>query len=180
MNRCIYLLVFILAIAGCSEGDVIDVSVNFEGKLENCSNETENTFVFYKIDSDKKRSISLSFTSTSFDLTPDEIASDAEPTVITLNETANLLIYREFNTIVDGSSYFCSSVPPSDNNVSEEFISTDGTAEISFKIFNDDDPNNIVYTRTVTLRNITFIGNQLEIRREVLLLGSDTQVVISQ
>ncbi|GAA3518251.1 hypothetical protein GCM10022393_35460 [Aquimarina addita] len=180
MYRYIYLLIIILTITGCSEGDIIDVSINFDGELQNCSNDIDNTFVFYKVDADNKRTLSLSFTSTTYDSTPDSISTDNEPTVITLDETDNILIYREFETAINGSTYFCASVPPSMNEISEEYTSTDGTAEISLEVFNDDDPNNIVYQRTITLKNITFIGDDIEIRREELLLGSDTQVVIPQ
>ncbi len=163
------IVVCVCMISSCSEGDTIDITVDFEGMLENCSNVNDNTFVFFKTSDPSTRALSVNFTSTSFDSTP-EIAdiSTTEPTSIPLSAT-NQFIYREFDTNIVGADYYCNSIPPSGINVTNELISSNGTLEISYTLIADN-----MYTRTVTLKNITLSGNGIAIRRELIELGSDT------
>ncbi|WP_299242828.1 hypothetical protein [uncultured Aquimarina sp.] len=177
MNK-LYLLCFTLLLISCSEGDIIEFSVDdLNGDLENCSNENDNTFVFFVNDADMNRSLSVNFTDSSFEINP-EITSDIsldEPTVITLNTSNNQLLYREFNTSIIGEEYFCSSIPVSNINVTLELISTNGTAEISYEAAEDQpDPTQTAYSRTVILRDVTLEGDGIALRKEKLDLGSDT------
>ena len=51
IHKIFYYIFISTIILGCSEGDIIDNSVNnFDAPLVNCFNESKNTFVFYKID----------------------------------------------------------------------------------------------------------------------------------
>lgn len=169
MNRVFYLLMLILFISSCSEGDIIDTNVNFTASLEKCSNLDEDTFVFYKIDTNVNQTLSLGFTSTTFELdtVPEELS-----TTITLNETSNTLFYRKFASAINGDDYFCSSVPPSGITVIEELTATDGTAEITYTVESMTDTQ-ILYNRVITLKNITLVGKDIILRREVLDLGTD-------
>jgi len=172
ISKCIALFLITLS---CSEGDIINMSIDFEGQLQNCSNTNDNTFVFYKIDSENNRSLSVGFTSNSFDIAPQNIAniSTTEPIEINLNTSTNQLFYREFNTEFNGDEYYCTSVPPSIINVSQELVSSTGVIEISYQ--NTDNTNTFI--RTVTLKNVTFVGDEIAIRKEVLVLGSDEVVI---
>ncbi|WP_108803021.1 hypothetical protein [Aquimarina sp. Aq107] len=175
MIKRLCFLFFLLLLIGCSEGDLIEVSVDdLTGDLENCSNENDNTFVFFVVDQDINRSLSLNFTDTSFELNPttvSEISLD-EATVITLNTTNNQFIYREFDTSIDGDEYFCSSIPVSGITVTQELISSNGTAEISYEELTTS-ATETTYSRTVTLKDITLEGNGIAIRKQSLVLGLD-------
>jgi len=175
MIRKLGFLILSFVIISCSEGDIIETSVDFEGELENCSNQNDDTFVFYIIDEDMSRSLSINFTSSSFEIDPmmiEDISLD-EPTVISLNTSSNQFLYREFDTAINGTDYFCNSIPPSDINVTLELTSSNGTAEISYALMTMEPTQNI-YSRTVTLRDITLEGNGIAIRKKELVLGSDT------
>ncbi|WP_298320728.1 hypothetical protein [uncultured Aquimarina sp.] len=176
MNK-LYFLFFALLLISCSEGDIIEFSVDdLNGDLENCSNENDNTFVFFVIDQGINRSLSLNFTDTSFEINPENVSdiSIDEPTVITLNATNNQFIYREFDTAINGDEYFCNSIPVSGINVTLELISTNGTADISYEAAEDQpDPTQTSYSRTVILRDVTLEGGGIAIRKEILELGSD-------
>ncbi|WP_299254616.1 hypothetical protein [uncultured Aquimarina sp.] len=164
----------------CSEGDLITLSVDFDEDLQNCANENDNTFVFFVIDQDINRSLSVNFTDTSFEINPLVLADISldEPTIITLNTTNNQLLYREFNTPINGEEYFCSSIPISNINVTLELISTNGTAEISYEAAdNQPDPTQTIYTRTVILRDVTLEGDDIAIRKQILELGSDSIII---
>ncbi|MDH7446845.1 hypothetical protein [Aquimarina sp. 2201CG14-23] len=175
INKLSVLLLLVLFSISCSEGDIIDISVDLNGDLQHCSNENDNTFVFFTIESETNRSLSVNFSSSSFIITPTTVAdiSITEPTIITLNTTSNQFLYREFDTMINGSEYFCSSIPPSNVNVTQELVSSNGTAEITYVLTDDTSPTETIYARTVTLKGVTLEGNGIAIRREILELGSD-------
>ncbi|MHA7059376.1 hypothetical protein ACWGOQ_0019265 [Aquimarina sp. M1] len=164
---CAFMLV------SCSEGDILDISVNFEGEVQNCANENDNTFVFYKTDTSMNQSLSVNFTSTTFDITPEVMdVSVTQPTVITLNATTNQFIYREYGSPIVGEDYFCNSIPPSDISVTEELISSNGILEINYEALSSSETQES-FIRTLILRNITLEGNGKAIRREFLNLGTE-------
>ncbi|WP_299443561.1 hypothetical protein [uncultured Aquimarina sp.] len=169
-------LFLILSIMSCSEGDVIEIDVdNFNGDLQNCANENDNTFVFFVIDQDINRSLSVNFTDNNFEINPVVVADISldEPTVITLNTSNNQFLYREFNTVINGDEYFCNSIPVSNVSVTQELVSSNGTAEISYAVTDDSDPTATIYSRTIILKDITLEGNGIALRKESLRLGSD-------
>ncbi len=165
---CIF-IACLAVVSSCSEGDIIDISVDFNGTLENCTNPNSRTFVFYKIDPEENRVLFVNFTSSTFDNTPESAdISLTEPTTIALNTSTNQFTYRVFSTPIEGDTYFCNSIPPSSASVTEELISTNGTIEISYTLISDK-----TYTRTVTLNDVTLSGSGLSVRREIFILGSD-------
>ncbi|WP_074409970.1 hypothetical protein [Aquimarina megaterium] len=175
MNNFFYYIIFIAVLVSCSEGDVIENDIsNFTAPLENCSNQNEDTFVFFKIDPQINQSLSLSFTSSTFELNtvPESLTHTVE-----LNKTTNILIYRQFNTQVDGTAYFCSSIPPSGITVTQELKSSNGNAEIKY-VVKSDTATETIYTRTITLTDITLEGAGIAIRQELLQLGEDEITVL--
>ncbi|PKV51685.1 hypothetical protein ATE84_3777 [Aquimarina sp. MAR_2010_214] len=159
----------------CSEGDIIENDIsNFTAPLENCSNQNENTFVFFKVDSQINQSLSLSFTSTTFEL---NTAPENLTQTIALNSTTNILVHRQFNTQINGAVYFCSSVPPSGITVTQELKSSNGNAVIKY-VVKSDTATETIYTRTITLTDITLEGAGISIRQELLELGEDEVTVL--
>ncbi|MGY3793394.1 hypothetical protein [Aquimarina sp. 433] len=179
INR-IYIIVLVLFFASCSEGDILEIPLDIfsDDELQNCSNENDNTFVFFVIDQDTNRSLSVNFTDSSFEIEPATVAdvSVDEPVVITLNTTTSQLLYREFDTSINGDDYFCNSVPISNVNVTQELVSSNGTVEISYVLQNTT-ATETTYERTVTLNDVTLEGNGIGIRRELLVLGTDNVTV---
>lgn len=174
MRNVYYLLLVILtAILGCSEGDIISDEVqNFNSELKNCSNETNNTFVFYKTNGANK-SFSLNFTSAAFDLA---VVPETLSQTIALNGSSNTLLYREFNTTIEGESYYCTSVSPNGISVLTEYVSTNGGAEFKYIIKSETDTTT-TYSRNLVLTNITFVGPDISIRKESFDFGSDELIV---
>lgn len=176
MKNLIYIICLFL-IFGCSEGDLIELSVEIDAPMQHCSNESENNFVFFTLDQDINRSLSVSFSSSSFNIVPAISAiSLEEPIIITLNTSNNFLIYREFEEPIIGQDYFCQSIPPANITVSQEMSSTSGTAEISYELVEESDTSN-TYQRTVTLKNTTLEGDLGNIRRDSFVLGSEEIVI---
>ncbi len=162
MNRFFLFFISVIFLSSCSEGDIINTEFNFTATPQDCFN--VNNFVIYKIDTDINRAISLNFTSTTFEV--DQVLADGESETIDLNGTTNVLTYRKFDSAINGEEYFCSSVPPGDILVTEELVSSSGTATISYSTVDGQTIRNVV------LSNITFKGTGIEIRQEVFELGS--------
>ncbi|WP_062055156.1 hypothetical protein [Aquimarina longa] len=176
MNKIFYYISFIVLIFSCSEGDIIETNISsFDTKLENCSNADKKTFVFYKVDKDKKRSLSVNFTSATFDITPETNSiSVTKPTTIPLNADGNKLIYRKFSSPISKSDYFCNSVPPNNISITEELISSDGTLEISYTELEPVSTTQKRFIRTITVKNATLENDNVTIRKEILVIGTDT------
>jgi len=166
MKKILLFFPCIIFFASCSEGDIIDTSVNFEATPEDCFN--EDNFVIYKIDSDGKTAISLNFTSATFE-TNRVPENNEEEEIILLNGNSNILTYRMFDQPIAGDTYFCSNIPPANIMVIQELIANSGTATITYT---PDPTNQNVFTRTITLTNVTFVGPEIEIREQVYDFGS--------
>ncbi len=170
MHKSIHLLFLYFLLSSCSEGDVLENNIdNFTAPIESCTNTEKNTFVLYKIDQEATRSFSLGFTSTTFTLEPDP---DELSVTIELNNTTNTLVYRNFGSKINGASYFCSSVPPSGITINQEFLSTDGNAEILYTL-KEETASTIIYTRKIILKDITLNGAEFSLRQEQLEFGED-------
>lgn len=170
MNKFFFSILIVILTASCSEGDIINNDItNFDAPLENCANLNQNTFVFFKVDTDVNQSLSLSFTSTTFklNLVPKELSH-----TIALNTTTNLLIHRKFASKINNTEYFCASVPPNGTVIAQELKSSDGNAIIKYTE-KSQTSTSITYTRNITLSNITLKGNDISIRLELLNFGED-------
>ncbi|WP_378187463.1 hypothetical protein ACE939_03870 [Aquimarina sp. W85] len=168
------LLCLLMGTISCSEGDIITVELEFDGVLDNCANTNANTFVFYKLNSANTKTLLLNFTETNFDLIPDSKKLANVETVL-LNQTTNLVTYREFSASINPSSYFCSDIPPKENTTTLEYTSTSGTAEISYDFLRTEATDSI-FKRTIVLRDITLIGDAIAYRKEFLALGEQEVV----
>ncbi|QKX07205.1 hypothetical protein HN014_20560 [Aquimarina sp. TRL1] len=168
LSLCFSLILFI----SCSEGEIINQPIDFSAAMQNCTNDSSNSFVFYKIKDDNKEFLSLNFTSTSFNIN----TIPSKPVTVPLNSSTNIVTYRAFNKVINGDTYFCSSIPPSDANVINEFISTNGTAVITYTLKTTTDTTEI-HSRTVDLFNITLEGPDINYRVEKLSLGTDEVVI---
>ncbi len=156
-----------MLLIGCSEGDIINDDFSFTATLENCSNGDD--FVFFKIDSTIDQAFSLGFTSTTFELNtvPETLTS-----TFALNGTTSVLVYRKFDTTIDGQAYFCTSVPPGNILVTRELTASNGTVTINYVEISQT-ATEITYTRSITITNVTLLGEDIEVRQEVIEFGAD-------
>ena len=139
MLKKIILLHLFVFIFSCDDGDILVTSFEFDDvPLQICEAADENTFVFFKINTQFNDAISFNFQSPLFN----EREETEEPIVIDLKESTNALVYRQFNTKIE-PSYYCNNVPDTDIVVTDEFISTEGTASITVENVLEDDNDNV-------------------------------------
>lgn len=117
-------------LSSCDDGDLIFTSFDFEDQALNfCGG--ESSLVFFKINDDTQEAIALNIEGTSEMFLQEEIPD------INLSAT-NFVTFRSFNGTID-ASYFCSSVPPSTPEVTNEFLAENGVARLINNLVLDDE-----------------------------------------
>lgn len=137
MKNILFLLLILISMAACDDGDVIVTTFDFDSdtQLQACRDdqnfdsngnpipETDrNIDLLYTINTEPNETLSLSlnqeFTGKFEGLT------DMDTLSIDLN-SSNKITYRTYNGAVN-NQYFCADVPPSDPRVVEEYTTTNG------------------------------------------------------
>ncbi|MEZ4875446.1 MAG: hypothetical protein R2793_08355 [Flavobacteriaceae bacterium] len=127
MKKLIFIIVISVLFIGCNDGDVIVTSFDFENAtLQVCG--SDNSYLFFKINTAKTESISLLVANTSDDFATNETLS------VPLDGSSNVVNYRIYNGEVT-ASYFCNEVPPTSPTVTSEYLGSAGTAQFTI------DPN---------------------------------------
>lgn len=128
---CAFILLTTLLFS-CDDGDVIVTSFNFEDtNLQFCQG--ASSFVFFKINDASNESLSLQIDVEDADFI------QSSTLLFQLNATTNFLNYRTFDT-APTESYFCTSIPPTSPSVLQDYLGTDGMANILVNaVFNDND-----------------------------------------
>jgi len=136
-----FLFIFLLLLyTSCDDGDIIITSFEFEDEsFQLCRGAKEHEYVFFKINSETNEAISYNFVNATYNETPSVLF---DPITINLEEEDNLLIYRQFNTTIT-ADYYCNNIPNSTILVTEELISTQGTATITVNIIDEDDNDGV-------------------------------------
>jgi len=140
----------------CDDGNVTVQTINFDSvTAHNCND------LVYKLNSNEAFII---------EITENALAFTNEPTVSNTPKTyqissANHVVYRFYNGTV-ATANICSTIPPATPSVSEEWIATSGTIEITTtanKSTNSATNGTRItgFNHYIVLRNITF-PNQLE------------------
>lgn len=112
MKRFGYLLLILLAVCACDDGNFKVSNFNFDtASIQNCNG------VLYKIN--KNEMLLLDIPASTFANVP-----TTEPILINVNAT-NRLIYRQYNTTVTPTS-FCTTIPPASLSVTEEWSVQEG------------------------------------------------------
>lgn len=132
-------VLFLITLISCDDGDIIVTTFDFENEeLNYCI--SGNTKVFYKIDNVSLESLSFSFVNNNFTGTTDNL-EDTEVITIPINET-NEVIYRRYSAEIP-NNYFCTPVPATQPEVTEEYTSTGGSAQLITSVAYQDDMDGV-------------------------------------
>lgn len=132
MKKINAVLITLLLITGCNDGDIIVTNVDFgDASLQNC-NETGES-VFFKINQGVNESISLLLK------TNEELFLVTGTQQFQLSEESNIMNYRSFDTEVT-NNYFCSPIPPTSPVTLTEYLGYSGVVNLeSITVLNDND-----------------------------------------
>ena len=151
MKRIVGLLVLLLLLNGCDDGNLVLETINFEDAItQSCS--TNN--ILYKLK--EKEALLLEIPTSSFTNEPNEIGT---PTEITIGGS-NRVVYRFYNGTVAANN-ICETIPPATPSVTDQWTATGGTIQIittAIKTTNTTDNSTRIsgYNHNIVFKNITF------------------------
>ncbi len=130
MKKILFLFIASLLLQSCDDGDIIITTFNFDdADLNSCG--TLGNYVFYKVNPDAQESLSLKLGET------DSLYKIPQTKNYILNGTSNFVNYRTYDGTL-GTSYFCSSIPPTTPIVTVDYLAASGTAEFITTFAYDD------------------------------------------
>lgn len=133
MKKILFLFLATILLQSCDDGDIIITTFNFDdAELKTCG--TSGNYVFYKVNSEALESLSLKLAVT------DSLYKTEGTKIYTLG-TTNFVNYRTYDGDL-GTSYFCSSIPPTSPRVTVDYLATSGTVEFT-TIYGYDDSDGI-------------------------------------
>ncbi|TPV32487.1 hypothetical protein FJ651_13075 [Paucihalobacter ruber] len=144
MRKVLGIVIFLITLTACNDGDLIDLSFDFEDEftINECGQ-----LIFYKINDAQNESLALSLSGISLEslFAFDEVLNQVQDTIIierNINGTTNRLNYRVYNGTVTGNDLFCNPIPPANVSVRSEEDTPTGTVIITI-IARDDDNDGI-------------------------------------
>jgi len=164
MKKIFSLAAALALLAGCDDGEMTFKTFDFtDVDPVRCD---ANSDVIFKINDNDTEVLILDIDAGAAFLNVE--TPDGSPRQITVDGTANRLIYRNYNGNVTAAT-LCSDIPPVSPSVLEEWQG-DGVLEIiTNKVFDEDDPTHVTgYIHQITLKSVTFTKE-----------NSDEQVVIT-
>ena len=151
MKRVASLLVLLLLLNGCDDGDLIQEDIDFEDvATQSCST---NDIIFKLKD---KESLLLEIPESTF---PSEPTPEGEPIILDIN-TTNRVIYRFYNGTVSTDN-ICETIPPALPAVTDQWTATDGKIQIITTTVKTTDATTgrtkiTGYNHNIVFKNITF------------------------
>jgi hypothetical protein len=160
MKRIVSLLVFMLLLNGCNDGNLTVGTIDFsKATTQSCS----TTNVIYKLNT--QEALILQIPSTSFTNKP---TVPGTPTIINIDNSTYRVIYRAYNGAI-ASDNICSAIPPSTPTVTDQWTATSGTIQIittPITATGTITGSTVItgYNHNISFKNITFSranGNQV-------------------
>jgi len=130
----VFLAFSFLPLNSCDDGDIIDFVLDFEDTFEVCG---DTDLVLYKTKNDPSESLSLKLNNVTLDDILDVDDLGVFEKTYTLS-TSNPLNYRTYSNTTLPSDLFCNAIPNSEVNITQDDVSTSGSADLKTVLTEDD------------------------------------------
>lgn len=131
----VFILLNILLLHSCDDGDIITVELDFEDTFEVCDG--GNALVFYKTKNEPSESLSLKLNNVDYEDIFNVDEDGVFEKTYTINST-NPFNYRTYSNTSLPSDLFCNVIPNSEVVITKDIESTSGTAFLSTILTEDD------------------------------------------
>ncbi|WP_323789709.1 hypothetical protein [Psychroserpens sp.] len=132
MRKLIYILCFGFLFTTCDDGDIVEVTLDFEDEFKQCG-----SLVFFKTNASTSESLSIQFGSLTIEdiLEVDEnfLYEDTLPL-----GGSNVLNYRSYANLPADNLLFCNDIPPSNIGIERDEVSIGGEVFIRTVLVEDD------------------------------------------
>jgi hypothetical protein len=151
MERFLSLLIFVLVLTGCDDGNLIQEDINFED-IATTSCTTNN--IIFKLK--EKEALLLEIPGSSF---VNEASSADAPTTIDINSN-NRVVYRFYDGVV-ATNNICETIAPATPIVTDQWNATAGKIQIlttAVKTLNEAENSTRItgYNHNIVFKNVTF------------------------
>lgn len=157
MKRFLAFLLLAVVFSSCDDGDLSQVSYEFDDTAATACSGVNDEFFIYK--TQDKRALIIQLPEINF---PNRISADlsTQPTPLVIDGSDIRVIYREYSSAVT-SSTICASVPPSSPTVVQEREATQGTITITTTaVKSEPDANGatkiVSYLHTLVFKDLVF------------------------
>lgn len=155
MKRVLGLLVFVFALNGCDDGNLIQEDITFEDIAATQSCTTNN--IIFKLK--EKEALLLEIPATSF---VNEPSITGAPSIIDIS-TTNRVVYRFYNGVVSNDN-ICETIAPATPIVTDQWTATAGKIQLfttAIKTLNTTENSTRItgYNHNIVFKNITFAKN---------------------
>ena len=133
MRRLLYILFIGLLSYSCDDGDVFEVTLEFDDTFETCG-----SLVLYKTKDSPPESLSIQLQGR----TIDEFLNVGDDNLFTqtyeFSSSSNAFNYRTYSSAPDPNLVFCNDIPPANIDILVDSESTSGTATVTTVLVEDD------------------------------------------
>ncbi len=168
MRKLSCLVVLLLFLSSCDDGDIIVTTFDFEEETFNLCSDGRDKFLYHINNGDVFETLTLQLNSTNFALGDNELVLTEETLRIPLSGN-NLITYRTYDAAVPTgrNAYFCSLNPPSNPQVLQEYRSVGGTVIIRTVLINDN-YESLIEVENLQLQNQGPDGGDISFTSKVL------------
>lgn len=151
MKRVLSLLVFIVLLNGCDDGNLVQEDINFEDvSTQSCSTND----IIYKLK--EKEALLLEIPETTFKNEP----TGDTPINLNIGSTTNRVVYRFYDGTVSTDN-ICETITPATPYITDQWTATDGKIQIvttTIKTTNNTTNSTKItgYNHNIVFKNITF------------------------
>lgn len=137
MMRRIYILLCLVFLVACDDGDIITVDLEFDKELNYCDNNI-GSFLIFDLREDPNESLSVIIPrSTNQEFPYTEPTPADTPHEYTINGSTNRFIYRTYNRAV-GTNELCEAIAPGTLNIIDDHEAESGTIYVTVNVDDDD------------------------------------------
>nr|WP_321234254.1 hypothetical protein [uncultured Psychroserpens sp.] len=134
MRQFLYICVISLLALSCDDGDVFEVSLEFEDTFKTCGN-----VVFHKTKDSPPESISIQLAGRSIEDFLNVGEDNTYEEVFQFSSNSNSFNYRTYSSAPDDDEVFCNDVPSATIDILTDAEDSSGTATLMTVLVEDDD-----------------------------------------
>ncbi len=161
----------VLFFSSCDDGDVIVTTFDFdEINLEFC--QTATSYVFFKVNNTNLESLSFKLQTQN-----DTLLTTQDTLMFQIDGSINVVNYRTYNASVP-QNYFCSSIPPANPRILQDFVSSQGVATLFTRIVDttytgvgNEQDTSFVYRTSILFNNLRLENENEIVTQQTLDFG---------
>ena len=142
MRQLLYICLISLCAFSCDDGDIFEVTLEFDEVLERCGDDDSDSYVLYDTKIDPSESLTLIFpvnTQTRAIFNPED--NTATPFDLTINAGSIAFNYRTYNG--DPENLICQDIPIPGTTITNDYEAESGAIARFISTYEDDDNDGI-------------------------------------